>query len=429
MQMLSGIGEKIKNILDDTKLEYLAKQSGLIKRSRKITGKGFLLSLLLTTLESEFGTLSELSCELSNWSCDVSRQAVHKKCNDKAIKFMQDVLKLVMDNLRVEVGANYLEQLSFIKSIYVFDSSEIQLNAKFKDEFKHVRGQSAAFKLQTQIDALSGVVKDFEICRANETDQSYRGHLPQTNSPSLFIGDLGYFRVDSFTTIIEHGGYFLSRYFKRATVYDVKTDKQIDLNKILADSQDNIVELPIYLGAAKLNCRLVALKLDDESYKKRLSNLALTWKKDKRLKGQIAAIDRWTVFVTNLPNNINANLVFHLYKLRWQIELFFKMMKSFFNLRKINHSNRSRMLLSVYASIIAMGLLSIVSSGLADIELSLYNAGKFFIKTFRQFISKVVTNPLMGASWISNILRKYAQKESRANRLSTLSKIMELQHV
>jgi hypothetical protein len=53
--MLSGIGEKIKNILDDAKLGDLAKQSGLIKRSRKITGKGFLLSLLLTTLESEFG--------------------------------------------------------------------------------------------------------------------------------------------------------------------------------------------------------------------------------------------------------------------------------------------------------------------------------------------------------------------------------------
>jgi hypothetical protein len=429
VSILTEISQAINAILEASNLDAIAKKCGLIKRTREITGKNFLLSMVLNTIESEIGTLSEIAYELCNQGIKVSKQAVHKKCNETAVKFLQKVLSSIIGQLRKEIGTINIERFPFIQTVSVFDSSEVILNKKLKNEFKHTRKQSAAFKLQAQIDILNNKIENLEICNATEPDQGYRRHLTSISSGQLLIGDLGYFRIESFATISSKDGYFLSRLFKRANVYNIQTGNRIDLNKLLGNESNNVVELQVCLGEAKLACRLVAIRLDGKGYAKRLAKIELAWKKDHRMKRKLEIVDGWTIFITNLPNNVDANSLFHLYKLRWQIELFFKMMKNFCNLRIITHTNKLRMQLSAYASLIAMGLLSMVSTCLKNVELSIYNTGKFFMKNFRRFLKKVDTNPKDAVLWISNILYKYAKKESRVHRPSTLIKLKNIQHV
>ena len=167
MSILSEISEKIKCVLDDVALNDLAKKSGLIKRAREITGKDFLLSMVLTATESDFCTLSEIACELNHQGCTVTKQAVHKKCTTNATEFLQEVLAQVLEKLRGKIGCGCLNGIPFIKSIIVVDSSEVRLNNKLANDFKHIRGQGSAFKLQAQIDVLNNKIQNLEICKTN----------------------------------------------------------------------------------------------------------------------------------------------------------------------------------------------------------------------------------------------------------------------
>jgi hypothetical protein len=430
MDIVSEITTKINNIFEESMLTGLAKASGFIKRVREIKAKDFLMSLIVTTVDSQTSSLSELALELSKSGSCVTKQAIHKKCNECSVGFLKEVLKIILKQLKQGMSNKCLDNLSFINSVTVVDSSEICLSKALKEEFGCIRGSLGVVKLQAQIDVLENRIENLDIRNARETDQGYRGHLSKIESGSLLIADLGYFRIESFAALENNGNYFLSRYFKRTNMYDSVTDQKVDLHKKLSESSETIMELDIKLGESKFPCRLVALKLDDEAYVKRIARIDKSKKKDKRLNGEISILDRWTIFVTNLPSSVSASMMLILYKLRWQIELFFKMMKSFFNLRKIEHSNKQRALLSIYASLIAMGLLSIISTGLIqEMELSLYKAGKYFIKNVRWFLTNFRDRQQDAVVWIRNILSKYACKESRRNRPSTLRVIREFSNV
>jgi len=120
-----------------------------------------------------------------------------------------------------------------------------------------------------------------------------------------------------------------------------------------------------------------------------------------------------------LPSSVEAEVLLRLYSLRWKIELLFKMMKTFLNLRKVDDVNPDRASVSLYVSLISMTLLSFVTATIVDKEISLYKTSKAFIKNIRQFFDFINNKKKCAVSWLSEILGKIALKESRKNRPST----------
>ena len=64
----------------------------------------------------------------------------------------------------------------------------------------------------------------------------------------------------------------------------------------------------------------------------------------------------WSIFITNIPSEIlNFSDVFRVYKLRWQIELLFKLYKSQVEIDKFKSKvNQSKVLCEFYAKLIAI---------------------------------------------------------------------------
>ena len=61
---------------------------------------------------------------------------------------------------------------------------------------------------------------------------------------------------------------------------------------------------------------------------------------------------RW--YVTNMPNSMAlAEWIYPIYRLRWQIELFFKSIKSMLHADQITSANKNIVLVTVYSSILA----------------------------------------------------------------------------
>jgi hypothetical protein len=418
MDMVTQVMEKVNEVFDADNLERIARETGFIKRKRKIDPKVFLEKIILLAMDGPNKSLEDLVYEFFLNNTVISKQALHKKINQTAVAFV----KTVLDNLFQHALAEpqyYLDKIPFIKNVRVVDSSEIRLNMSLNDIFPQVRNQGAAIKLQAMMDAVNNQVLSLDIRPSKEPDQSYKEHIDFVREGDLLIGDLGYFSVDSFNIMQDNEGYFLSRYFKKTNLYDHNTGEKVDIRLVLGQTKEAQIDLPVYLGESRFQCRLVAIRLTENAYQQRLKNIIETKRKDTRSKVDMADIlNRWTIFVTNLSLSVEADILLKLYSLRWQIELFFKMMKTFLNLRKVDSTNPNGALLSLYASLIGMTLLCFCVMTIAHEEISLYKAGKVFIKNIKEFFY-LMRIKQCAVTWITEILKKFALKESRPGRPST----------
>lgn len=417
MDMVAQMMLKVNTVFNDEYLDKLAHETGFIQRKRKISARSFLENLMFLRLEHPESSLEDLVYEFHKGNTQLTKQALHKKFNAAAVLFVHKVLgELLVQTFKKQ---SFLVDLPFINEVQVIDSSEIKLNKVLKDAFPQTRNQGAALKLQSLINVVNNQVLSLNIRPSKEPDQGYKEHLAHVQRGDLLLSDLGYFCVESFNKIDEGGGFFLSRYFKLTSIYLVDNEDKFNLRAFLNKATETHLELPIFLGASKFPCRLIAIKLPEEAYQKRLANLKEKHRKDPRSKENPSDfLNQWTIFITNLPQSVMPITLLQLYRLRWQIELFFKMMKTFLNLRKIDEVNQSRASISLYISLIAITLLSFIAMTIKDKEISLYKSAKIFVKNIRPFFD-LIHNAQCAISWMRNLLSKFSLKESRPNRPST----------
>jgi hypothetical protein len=413
MDIVAEVMLKVNVVFDEKKLEDLARATGFMRRERKVHPKIFLENMIFLRLEQPNSSLEDLVYEFYKNDTRISKQALHKKFAQPAVNFVEAVLNKLLQELVSE------HPLSFVNNVRVIDSSEIRLNKVLKDIFPQVRHQGAAVKLQALMDVIGNQIVSLAIRPSKEPDQAYRAYLEHVQAGDLFIGDLGYFCVDSFKQIQAKEGFFLWRYFKNTHIHDLNTRELIDLRGMLKRSKVEQVSLKIGLRVNQFPCQLVAIKLTEKAYQQRLRNLAEKHRKDPRSKAtQPDSLNQWTIFVTNLSSSIEVDVLLQVYSLRWQIELLFKMMKTFLNLRSIDAVSQPRALISLYTSLISMTLLSFVANTIIDKEVSLYKASKIFIKNIRTFFG-FINSKNCAISWLKEILNQFALKESRPKRPST----------
>lgn len=417
MDMVSQVKFKVNEVFHEKNIERIAREVGFIKRARKIKPKQLLEKIISLNLQSPGSSLEDLALAMYKENIFISKQALHKKFNQNTVCFFQKILGELLQNALSE-HQQHIAAFPFIKRIQVADSSEIKFNKILSNQFPQVRNQGAAIKLQAIIDAINNQVLSLDVRPSKEPDQSYKDYFLHIQAGDLMIADLGYFCLDSFYKIQLKNGFFLSRYYKQTHVYDEKTGEKIDLRAKLKKAKTNKIKLSISLGADKLPCRLVALRLPKKAYQKRLKHLEDKRRRDPDLQRSDDIFNRWTIFVTNLPKSVGPDSLRRLYSIRWQIELLFKIMKTSLHLRKIDSTNQYRTLVSVYTSLITMTLLSFIVTTIVDKEISLYKASKIFAQNITTFFL-LLSRKICSIAWFKKILCKFALKESREKRLST----------
>lgn len=170
----------------------------------------------------------------------------------------------------------------------------------------------------------------------------------------------------------------------------------------------------------KFPVRFTAIRLPADAYQKRLKVIAEKRRKNPRLIENMAdELHKWSLFVSNLPMAIKPPVLLKIYSIRWQVELLFKMMKTFMNLRMLSESNLHRSHMSLYLSMISIVLLSLIVMTVNVEEISLYKAGRIFSRNIREFIDYLNNGKKCAVSWLGSIFAEFALKESRPRRPST----------
>lgn len=354
----TGISEKIVGFFSE-QIEDTARQTKFVRRRSEITGLNFVKALVLGFLEKPASSLNEISQSFLDIGVNVTPQGIDERINAFSVDFLRAIFSQALEIFKNKCPLP-LAVLRQFSAINIVDSSTKSLPENMADEYPGCgrAGAKAALKIQLVFDFLHGNLKQVELETGIDADQGYREYLKVVEGGSLTIVDLGYFCLDAFLAIAEKSAYFLSRYLHPTGLLDM-SGKRIDLETLLKKQTGSREEVQVKLGCRsqhQLPCRLIILRNPAEvTEKRRRTAKEHAKKRDRMLSRTYLYMLGWTLFVTNAPDTmISLKQVYDFYRIRWQIELIFKLWKSYGGLNHILAWRRDRVLTELYAKMIAI---------------------------------------------------------------------------
>ena len=356
--ILSQVSQAIQSVLTDV-ADEAARATNFIKRQVKVTGSNFCQTLVMGWLGNPEATLEDLCQTAAVVGLEITPQGLEQRFTKEAAEFMKRELEEAMAQV-IQTEPVAIPILQRFKGVYLSDSSTISLPNELAGVWAGCGNQSgtgnAALKLETRIDMLRGDIDGPIIVDGRTNDRKAARQHTRLPKGSLSIADLGYWKLDDLAEKSSNDVYWLSHPQVGTIIYD-ENGVRGSLADLMSKKNGNQVDINILLGANhKIPCRLLASRVSPEVEAERRRKL----NKQAKKKGQSVskarlALTRWTMFVTNLGEimlSVREALV--LGRMRWQIELLFKLWKSHGQIDKSRSDKPWRILCEIYAKLIAM---------------------------------------------------------------------------
>jgi len=355
-----------KTFFTSEELNQLAKETKFVRRSSgKIDGKMFMDLIVFNNDCLKSQSLNDLSIILQErYKIPISKQSLHERFN----KYASDFLKKALERLLTkQFSANYLvNEIPGIKRILLKDSVCFQVDKSLRDIYPGSSGNAsdACVRIQFEYDLLNGGINDLSLSAYTDQDaKNSKATIEKTRSGDLIIRDLAYMNLDVFETLISKAAFFLCRLDHKVHVFTKKSEEEyqvIDFLRITKHMRKNNLEVSdnvVYIGTEKkLEVRLIVHLLPNEVLKKRIRELKKKNKKkgratnfSPRYKARLAL----NLYVTNTSEEqVETANVWNFYRLRWQIELVFKIWKSFCKIDKVKKVQIYRLQCYIYSKLI-----------------------------------------------------------------------------
>ncbi|MFW6122588.1 MAG: IS4 family transposase [Petrotogales bacterium] len=318
-------------------LRKIAKETGLIKRERKIDPV-----LIFWVLVLGFGvqlqrTLASLHREYEErGSIDLSRSSFYERFSPELVRFLHVCVVHGIENLAESYHHVLKEKLSVFKDLLIQDSTIIRVHEKLAKKWPAVRTRKAAadVKVSVLVSAVSDGVKRVMIYGERMSEIKTLRIGPWIKDRILLL-DLGFYKHQVFTRVKENGGFFVSRLKGNADplvvqTYSVCRGRSINVtgkhvSEILLKLKRKIldVEVEISFRRRKYNGKT---RGDIERFR-----LVAVYNKEEQ---------KYHTYLTNISAEIlDAEEIAQLYGARWHVELIFKELKSRYGIDILPTSN------------------------------------------------------------------------------------------
>jgi len=165
----------------------------------------------------------------------------------------------------------------------------------------------------------------------NKTGESLRNF--EVNKNDLYIADRGYVSLNGVEYCLSGSGSFVFRMRKNSfKVYD-STDAEVNLLEHLKDMEDdNELDLKVHANGSngkKIPLRICAKRKTADAIEDTKKKLRRREQKNQaKINDDTKTFNEYIVLVTNLTDKILSKDILELYRYRWQIEIYFKRLKS-----------------------------------------------------------------------------------------------------
>ena len=358
MTDLNELAVAMQDLLTTT-ADRLACECGFVRRRRKVSGSNFAQALVFAALADPRPTESQLQSTAAVVGLVASRQGIAKRLDDRAAGFLLRLLAAAVD--RAVASPVAIPLLRRFSAVVALDSTVVPLPAALAGTYRggHSRtttGVTAAVKLTVGLDLVSGALLGPELGDGRAGDLA--APLAQAAPPpgGLHLADLNYFSLEKFARWGRDGAFWLSRLKCKTAVYDGRGCR-LDLAARLREAGDADVDQDVVLGGGRhrVACRLIARRVPAE-----VADLRRRRLRDKsadrgdRVSAAALALCDWTVLVTNVPRGeLGVEGALALARMRWQIELLFKLWKSGGGVDRRRGAGAASALCQLYSKLLA----------------------------------------------------------------------------
>jgi len=356
---VSGVAEAMQTVLTVVANDA-ARERGFVRRRRKLSGAKFAQALVFGWLANPKATLEELAQTAAAVGVCISPQGLDQRFTESAAGCLEQILRA---GVRTMIAADSvaIPLLQRFKGVYLQDSSSITLPEALSEVWRgcggsRPEGTSAALKIQVRLDLSSGELHGPLLQHGRQSDRTSPLQGASLPAGALLLADLGYFSLQRFKDLSVQGGYWLSRLQAGTAVFD-ENGKRWHLVELLRARGGNEIDIAVVLGVKqRLPCRLLAVRVPQEVTEQRRRRI----RREASRRGQTPrhnqlALAEWTVYITNVPRALlSLPEAMVLGRVRWQIELLFKLWKSHGRIDEWRSAKPWHILCEVYAKLLAM---------------------------------------------------------------------------
>ena len=352
MTKIPQIAEAIQTVLTTT-ADQAAPKTGFTKRQSKLTGSAFVQTLVLGWLSDPAASLDNLTSMAAQCGVSISAQGLDQRFTAHSAACLHQVLDAAVSQV-IGGEAVTIPLLKRFSAVYVQDSTTIGLPPDFCTPlawgWTRSRCQIAS---ADRLPAWHTFRCPFLQAAKRHDRASVVQKMPITPG-AIRLADLGYFSLDCLNQINNDGGFYLSRVQVQTQVFDRQGDRLV-LSNWLKNQYKDEIDMPILLGSKhRIKARLLAWRVPMSVAQERRRKLHIDAKRrgQKPSKARLSLSD-WTIMITNAPQHLlSIQEAGTLARVRWQIELLFKLWKSHGQVDKSNSQKPWRILTEIYAKII-----------------------------------------------------------------------------
>jgi len=324
---VTTIEKQLKTVFGESALEKIGRQTGFIQRNRTITATKFAGSLLYSLGRRKVETIADLHRDFnSDNDIFVNYKPFYEKLDKEGFpSFTRTLFEEMMSVMYLKVLSPLKDgPFASFRDIVVHDGSSFALHDALRDVFpgRFTTISPAAVELHTTMSIFHDNLTTVTITADSECERHYTPDARELRG-KLFMGDRGFDSTAYMIEIDRNGGSFLIRI--RSTL----KPKVVKIRRLGRKYRK--------LEGKRLDQVLEAVP------KSKLLDMDVCWEKPNgetvcsfRMVASYNRSDKsWMRLMTNLPLRLfSAKTILRAYRLRWQVELYFKELKSYANLHR-----------------------------------------------------------------------------------------------
>jgi len=231
------VEQELTRMFESKWIRDKARESGLIERERKIDpvimfwtlaiGYGSQLYRTIVELKRVYEVRGKVSISDSSW---------HDRFTPELVKFLRECVIHGIEHISEEPSRILGDRLASFRDVMIQDSTIIRLHKSLADKWPATRSRkvAAGVKVAFLTSAIANSPKSISILPENTNDVKTLKIGPWVKDIILLI-DLGFYKYQLFSRIVENGGSFVSRLKSNANplivgTNQVRNTRGVDLN-------------------------------------------------------------------------------------------------------------------------------------------------------------------------------------------------------
>jgi hypothetical protein len=378
-QQLGEIENYVQSLFHE-KAEQWARSTGFVQRSSKMTGSAFAQTLVFGFLNQPEASYTDLQQTMELQGIHVSPQAIEARMTAEAAALMGRLLEEMLA-MGVSGQECHIPVLQSFDGVYLQDGTVLTLPDELRDYWRgsgETAGE-AGLRVQLRINWSDGQLTGPWLQDARAGENTGEATVETTPLPkgALYVVDNGYLILKRMRELDAHGDFWLTPARATLIITDQKGMRR-DLPSFVASRPAGMIDEWVWVGADKqLYCRLLVFprevkarprKKDDQKVRVKGSRHDVQVGRHKAPKGrkgqkraeespQRRRLKGALVLLTNAPaSRLSAAQARTLLRVRWQIELIWKLWKQYGKLDCWRSEKGMRILCEVYAKLMAMSM-------------------------------------------------------------------------